>query len=87
MREPEEFDIARNIREIEALKTGLLAGVSEVFQLMQDGGAGREALGESLAGIMFTTLELAGRVGVTTEDLDRRVTRRLRAKRLGTGAI
>ena len=85
MREPEEFDIARNIREIEALKTGLLAGVTEVYQLMQEGGSGREALGEALAGVMFNTLELAGRVGVTMDDLDRRVTRRIRAKRLGTG--
>jgi hypothetical protein len=83
MRDPEEFDIARNIREIESLKAGLLAGVSEVYQLMQDAGPGREALGEALAGIMFSTLELAGRVGVSVEDLDRRVTRRMRAKRLG----
>jgi hypothetical protein len=83
MGEAEEFDIARNIREIEALKIGILAGVSEMYQLMQDGGAGREALGEALAGIMFSAMELAGRVGVTMEDLDRRVTRRIRAKRLG----
>jgi hypothetical protein len=87
MNEPEEFDIARNIREIEALKTGLLAGVTEVFQLMQDGGTGREAMGEALAGVMFTSLELAGRVGVTTEDLDRRVTRMMRTKRLNAGAV
>lgn len=87
MRESEDFDIARNIREMEALKCSLLAEVSEVFQLMQDGGAGREAMGEALAGIMFTSMELAGRVGVTVEDLDRRVTRRIRAKRLSTGAV
>ena len=87
MMEPEEFDIARNIREIEALKTGLLSGVTEVFQLMQDGGSGREALGEALAGIMFTSLELAGRMGVSTEDLDRRVTRMMRTKRLNAGAV
>lgn len=87
MMEPEEFDIARNIREIEALKTGLLSGVTEVFQLMQDGGPGREALGEALAGVMFTSLELAGRMGVTTEDLDRRVTRMMRTKRLNAGAV
>lgn len=87
MREPEEFDIARNIREIEALKTGLLSGVAEVYQLMQDGGAGREALGEALAGLMFHTMELAGRVGVTVDDLDRRVTRKIRAKRLSTGSV
>jgi hypothetical protein len=86
MREPEEFDIARNIREIEALKVGLLAGVSEVYQLMQNGGEGREALGEALAGVMFSTLELAGRVGVSMEDLDKRVTRRMREKRLHSGA-
>lgn len=82
MRDPEEFDIARNIREIEALKAGLLAGVSEVYQLLQDAGSGQDALGEALAGVMFSTLELAGRVGVTVEDLDRRVTRRMRAKRM-----
>jgi hypothetical protein len=86
MRDPEEFDIARNIREIEALKAGLLAGTSEVYQLMQDAGSGREALGEALAGIMFSAMELAGRVGVTMDDLDRRVTRRMRAKRFGAGA-
>ena len=82
MKVPEEFDIARNIREIEALKAGLLAGVSEVYQLMQDNCTGREALGEALAGIMYSAVELAGRVGVTMEDLDRKVTRRMRAKRL-----
>ncbi len=86
MRKPEEFDVARNIKEIETLKTGLLSGVAEVYQLMQDGAAGREALGEALAGLMFNTLELASRVGVTVDDLDRRVTRRIRAKRLGTGS-
>lgn len=87
MREPEEFDIARNIKEIEALKTTLLAGVAEVYQLMLDGGTGREALGEALAGIMFNTMELSGRVGVTVDDLDRRVTRRMRAKRLSTSTV
>lgn len=87
MREPEEFDIARNIREIESLKTGLLSGVSEVYQLMQQGGTGREALGEALAGIMFSTVELANRVGVTVEDLDRRVTRRMKVKRMGTTTV
>ena len=87
MREPDEFDIARNIREIESLKTGLLSGVSEVYQLMQQGGIGREALGEALAGIMFSAVELAGRVGVTVEDLDRRVTRRMKTKRMGTSSI
>jgi hypothetical protein len=86
MKDPEEFDIARNIREIEALKAGLLAGVSEVYGLMQDAGSGREAMGEALAGIVFNAMELAGRVGVTVEDLDRRVTRRMREKRLGAGA-
>lgn len=86
MKDPEEFDIARNIREIEALKAGLLAGVSEVYQLMQDAGPGREAMGEALAGVVFNAMELAGRVGVTVEDLDRRVTRRMRAKRLDAGA-
>ncbi len=83
MREPEEFDIARSIREIETLKTGLLAGVSEVYQLMQDKETGREALGEALAGVMYSAVELAGRVGVSVDDLDRRVTRRMRARRLG----
>lgn len=87
MRESEDFDIARNIRDMEAMKCSLLAGVSEVFQLMQDSGAAREAMGEALAGIMFTSMELAGRLGVTVDDLDRRVTRRIRAKRLGTGAV
>jgi len=87
MREPEEFDIARNIKEIEALKSGLLSSVAEVYQLMLDGAAGREALGEALAGLMFNTMELAGRVGVTMDDLDRRVTRKIRAKRLGAGAV
>lgn len=87
MRQPEELDIARSIREIEAVKCGLLSGVSEVFELMQDTGTGREALGEALAGIMFTTMELAQKVGVTVDDLDRRVTRRLRARKLGTNAI
>jgi hypothetical protein len=87
MREPDEFDIARNIREIESLKTGLLSGVSEVYQLMQQGGTGREALGEALAGIMFSTVELANRVGVTVEDLDRRVTRRMKVKRMETTTI
>ena len=57
MREPEDFDIARNIRDIEALKTGLLAGVTEVYQLMQDGGAGREALGEALARVLAEFIE------------------------------
>ena len=82
MKVPEEFDFAKNIREIEALKAGLLAGVSEVYQLMQDNGTGREALGEALAGVMYSAVELASRVGVTMEDLDRKVTRRMRAKRL-----
>jgi hypothetical protein len=85
MRDPEEFDIARNIREIEALKAGLLAGVSEVYQLMQDAGSGHEALGEALAGIVYASMELAGRVGVSIDDLDRRVTRRMRAQRMGAG--
>lgn len=82
MMEPEEFDIAKNIREIEMLKAGLLSAVSDVFRLMLDGGSGREAMGEALAGVMVTSLDLAGRMGVTTEDLDRRVTRMLRAKRM-----
>jgi hypothetical protein len=85
MREPEEIDIARNIREIEALKASLLAGVSEVYQLMQDAGSAHDALGEALASVMFNAMELAGRVGVSIEDLDKRVTRRVRAKRLGAG--
>lgn len=84
IREPDEFDIARNIRELETLKTALLSGVTEVYQLMGQGGNARDALGEALASIMFCTVELANRVGVPTEDLDRRVTRRMKGRRLGT---
>ncbi len=87
MREPDEFDIARNIRELELLKTGLLSGVSEVYQLMQQGNTGREALGEALAGIMVCSVELAARVGVPVEDLDRRVTRRMKGHRMGAASL
>lgn len=87
MKEPVEYDITRNIREIETLKTGLLTGVSEIYQLMQENDTGREALGEALAGVMVSAVELAGRVGVSVDDLDRRVTRRMRAKRLGAAPL
>lgn len=87
MKEPDDFDIARNIRDIEALKTGLLSGVAGVFELMADTGAGREALGEALAGVVFNAMELAGRVGVPVDDLDRLVTRRIRNKRIANDAV
>lgn len=87
IREPDEFDIARNIRELETLKTALLSGVAEVYQLMGQGGNGRDALGEALAGVMYSTMELATRVGVPTEDLDRRITRRMKGRRMGTASL
>jgi hypothetical protein len=79
-RNTSELDIASNIRQIEMLKCDLLCGVSQLYQLMQEGSCGTDALGEAIAGIMFEALQLSDTLGVPLEALDKKVTRMLRAK-------
>lgn len=77
----EHFDFARNIREIEELKVGLLQAVSQVHEMMLDVPGGGEGLGEALSALISQARQLGGRVGLTQEDLERRVQARMRAGR------
>ncbi|MDD3242850.1 MAG: MazG-like family protein [Eubacteriales bacterium] len=74
----EDFDFARNIRQIETLKVGMLSAVCEVYELMQNAPDGSEALGEALSAVIGTAQLLAQRVGLPRQELEKRVARRIR---------
>lgn len=74
----ENFDFAKNIREIETLKVGMLSAVCEVYELMQDVSGGNEALGEALAAVVCAAQALAGKVGLPPGEMERRVQQRMR---------
>jgi NTP pyrophosphatase (non-canonical NTP hydrolase) len=84
-RQAAEFDFARSIRDIESLKVGMLTAVSEVYELMQDGYAGGEALGEALAGVVSSAVFLGEKLGISFDEMDRRVARKMENGRIARG--
>jgi len=73
---PAEFDFARNIKEIERLKTGLVAGCAQVFEVMNQPQGG-DGLPEALAEVMACATALARRLGVREDILHATVRRKL----------
>ncbi|MBS4534413.1 MazG-like family protein [Clostridium sp. D2Q-14] len=69
-----DIDITKNIRVIEWLKSELLTTVSSLFTLLYKGlKEGQEAILEVLANIIFVTYLLAKRLGISFDEIDKKV--------------
>lgn len=73
---PREFDIARNIRVIEWLKTELVEAVAALFKGMLKGS--EEAILDCLASIVITAYILGRRIGVNFGRIDLKIETKLR---------
>ncbi len=73
----DDFSVARNARAVEWLKAEMAAGVGNAFRQLI--GGKRESVAESLADTIMASYLLGTRVGVSPEDLDARINRRLAA--------
>ncbi|HHW91822.1 MAG TPA: hypothetical protein GX735_03895 [Firmicutes bacterium] len=66
-----EFDLARNIRTIEWLKTQILEQTSFLFKAMLQGS--EEKILEALAGIIITLCVLTRRLGLSFARLEKKI--------------
>lgn len=73
------IDITKNIRVIEWLKSELLTTVSSLFSLLVKGVKdGQEAILDVLANIILVTYLLGKRLGLSFEDIDSKVQRKVK---------
>jgi len=82
MQKDRDFDIAKNIRLIEWLKTELITSVSEIYRLMLSGArAGQDALADALANVILVSYLLGKRMGIHYATIDQKIQKKIR---LGT---
>jgi hypothetical protein len=73
------FDIAKNIRLIEWLKSEILSSVAELFKLLTNGIRGsQEALADCLASIIIVSYLLGKRMGVQYSVIDKKIEGKIR---------
>lgn len=73
------FDIAKNIRLIEWLKSEILSSVAELFKLLTNGIRGsQEALADCLASIIIVSYLLGKRLGVQYFVIDQKIEGKIR---------
>lgn len=74
-----EFDIAKNIRLVEWLKSEILTAVAELFKLLTNGIKGsQDALADCLASIIVICYLLGKRLGVQFSMIDHKVDNKIR---------
>ena len=79
MAKEKEFDIAKNVRLVEWLKSELLTSVAELFKLLSSGIKGsHEALTDCIASIIVACYLLGKRLGIQFDSIDRKVEGKIR---------
>jgi NTP pyrophosphatase (non-canonical NTP hydrolase) len=74
-----EFDIAKNIRLVEWLKSEILTSVAELFRLLANGIKGsQEALADCLASVITAAYLLGKRLGIPFSLIDRKIENKIR---------
>lgn len=74
-----EFDIAKNIKLIEWLKSEILTSVAELFRLLANGVKGsQEVMADCLASIVVACYLLARRLGVHYGTIDQMIQKKIR---------
>ncbi len=73
-----DFDITKNIRTIEMLKSQLLSGVSDLHADLLNVSIDRDERSEILADILIVTYLLANRLGVSHKSLDAKAIHKLK---------
>lgn len=72
MAREKEFDIAKNVRLIDWLKSELLTSVADLFKLLSSGIKGsQEAIADCIASIILAAYLLGKRLGIQFEQIDR----------------
>lgn len=76
---PREFDITKNIRMIEGLKSEMLSSVAEIFSILSRGtSVSREVLAGCLGNIIIACYLLGKRLGVHYGLIDQIIEERLK---------
>src|SRR5690554_6266763 len=74
-----DFDIAKNIRLVEWLKSEMLTSVAELFRLLSNGIKGsQDALADCLAGMIVAAYLLGKRLGIPFGIIDRKIENKIR---------
>lgn len=79
MAREKEFDIAKNVRLIDWLKSELLTSVADLFKLLSSGIKGsQEAIADCIASIILAAYLLGKRLGIQFEQIDRKLEGKIR---------
>lgn len=79
MAREKEFDIAKNVRLIDWLKSELLTSVADLFKLLSSGIKGsQEAIADCIASIILAAYLLGKRLGIQFEQVDRKLEGKIR---------
>lgn len=74
-----EFDIAKNIRLVEWLKSEILASVAELFRVLANANkASQEILADCLASVITASYLLGKRLGIPYSLIDRKIESKIR---------
>lgn len=74
-----EFDITKNIKLIEKLKSDILSSVSSLYEGMLKSKGDLEERTDKLADIIIYSYLLANRIGVDNKTLDAKIINKIRA--------
>jgi hypothetical protein len=73
------FDIAKNIRLVEWLKSEILTSVAELFRLLVNGArASQDALADCLASLIVAAYLLGKRLGISFTAIDSKIESKIR---------